>query len=243
MTVALVSRWRDYRGVWREGTSGSIQWRRDARNPGKREEREAGWQGGSAQPLTSAGSGAVTEGEHESMTTALKDVKDKFRRSSLQRVEANYSSSEPRPLGSYAVLLATYMSSVIGMVAVGRARATRLPERLTPSDLALLTVGTYRASRLVAKDTVTSVARAPFTEFKESGGPSEVNEQARGSGMRHAAGELISCPFCVSMWVATAGAFGMVAFPKATRLICSVLAVVAGSDALQYGHSALQKAD
>ena len=159
----------------------------------------------------------------------------------LRRLERRYASGEERPLGSYAALLGTYVSLVGGMVAAGRSRGVRLPERLPAADLALLGLATFRAARLVTKDSVTSVARAPFTRYEEPAGAGEVHEEVIGTGPRHAVGELLSCPFCISVWLATAGVFGMVGFPRQTRLACSVLAVSAASDALQFAHTALHE--
>jgi len=134
-----------------------------------------------------------------------------------------------------------YATSVGAMVAAARARGARAPERLAGTDLALLTVGTFRASRLITKDSVTSFVRAPFTRYEGSAGEGEVQEAVAGRGLRHAAGELVSCPFCIAVWLASVGMFGMIVFPRAARTVCSTLAVVAGSDLLQYGYSALKE--
>lgn len=158
----------------------------------------------------------------------------------LRRWERRYAAGAERPLGSYAGLLATYAGLVGGLVATGRSRGARLPERVPLEDLALLAVGTFRASRLVTKDSVTAVARAPFTRFEEPAGPGEVHEEVVGTGAQHAVGELLSCPFCISVWMATVGVFGMVVFPRQARVTCSVLGVSAVSDALQFAYSALQ---
>ncbi len=160
----------------------------------------------------------------------------------LKRVEQRYSRGEERPLGSYAGLLATYLTAVSALIFAGRVRRVRLPERIPASDLALLTIGVFRASRLITKDSVTAVARAPFTEFKEPAGHGEVNEEVIGTGLRHAVGELISCPFCISVWLATVGMFAMLASPRATRVVCSILSAVAGADALQFAYSAMGQA-
>ena len=76
-------------------------------------------------------------------------------------------------------------------------RGRRLPERIGASDLLLLGVATYKLSRLISKDSVTSVIRASFAEFQGPAGLNEVNEQPRGSGVQHALGELLTCPFCL----------------------------------------------
>lgn len=162
--------------------------------------------------------------------------------SELGEWERRYAGQTERPLGSYAALLATYLSTVLSMIALSRARRVRVPARLPAADLALLTAGVFRASRLITKDSVTAVVRAPFTEYVGPAGHGEVNEEVVGTGPRHAVGELVSCPFCISVWLATVGMFGMLAFPRATRTICSVLSAVAGADALQFVYSALGRA-
>lgn len=160
----------------------------------------------------------------------------------LRRWERRYAAGEERPLGSYAGLLVAYSTLTAGLVATGRARRGSLPERVPLADLAMLAVGTFRAARLVTKDSVTAVARAPFTRFEGPGAPGEVQEEVIGTGPRHAVGELLSCPFCISVWLATVGVFGMVVFPRQTRLVCSVFGVSAASDALQFAYSALHEA-
>ena len=57
-----------------------------------------------------------------------------------------------------------------------------------------------------------------------------------------AAGELITCPFCLAQWVATGLAAGLVFAPRATRLVMSTFSAVAGADFLQYAYASLQQA-
>jgi hypothetical protein len=107
---------------------------------------------------------------------------------------------------------------------------------MAPGDLALITVATHKASRLVAKDRVTSSVRAPFTRFEGDAGPGEVSEEARGSGLRRAIGELVICPYCIGLWIASAFAAGLVVAPHATRWVASVLSAMFGSDLLQIAY-------
>jgi hypothetical protein len=152
-----------------------------------------------------------------------------------------YAHGEARPIGSYGVILGIYAAMVGVLTLVVRRRRAPLPVRPAAADVALLGIATYRLSRLVTKDSVTAVVRAPFTQFEEAAGEGEVNESVRGTGWHHAVGELLSCPFCVAQWVATAFAFGLVLAPRATRLAATVLTAVTASDWLQFAHSALQR--
>jgi hypothetical protein len=69
-------------------------------------------------------------------------------------------------------------------------------------DLALLSLGTARLSRLITRDKVMRPLRAPFTvtQAEPSG---EVHEHAEGSGWTRAIGELITCPRCTALWAAS----------------------------------------
>jgi hypothetical protein len=121
-----------------------------------------------------------------------------------------------------------------GLFLLARARSGKgFPEKIGAGDLALAGVATHKLSRVIAKDRVTAPLRAPFTEFEEEGGPGEVEESPRGSGMRRAIGELLVCPFCLAQWVATALLGGLAVFPRATRFVCSIFAAVTISDFLQ----------
>jgi hypothetical protein len=155
-------------------------------------------------------------------------------------VLSGYAPGEDRPLRGYAVLMAAFSGATVAFSTWIRSSGRELPEQLRPGDLALVTVATHKAARLLAKDRVTSAVRAPFTSFEEDGGPGEVEERARGRGLRRAFGELLICPYCLSMWIATAFAAGLVIAPRPTRWAASVLTVVFGSDVLQAFYKKLE---
>jgi hypothetical protein len=117
-----------------------------------------------------------------------------------------------------------------------------LPERVESGDLALVAVATFKASRILARDRVTSAIRAPFSRFQDDAGPGEVDEAARGHGLRRVLGELLICPYCLDVWTATAFLGGLVAAPRPTRWIASVFAVVGAADALQIAYAKAESA-
>lgn len=147
-----------------------------------------------------------------------------------------HSPEQERPLGGYAVLMAAFSTLTAAFAAWMRVSDRELPERFSAGDLALITVATHKASRLIAKDRVTSAVRAPFTRFQDDAGPSEVSEAARGHGMRRAVGELIVCPYCLGLWIAAILAAGMVLAPRPTRWAASVLSALFGADVLQIAY-------
>lgn len=162
-------------------------------------------------------------------------------RRATQQVQRQYGRDD-HPLAGYLGVIGVYGAAVAALGAFGRARGHRLPKRVAASDLALLAVATHKVSRTISKDSVTSPLRAPFTKFEGAAGPGELQEQVRGTGVRKAVGELITCPFCLDQWVATGFLAGLVAAPRATRWLAATFAVRAGADALQFGYAALQKA-
>jgi hypothetical protein len=153
-----------------------------------------------------------------------------------------YRGDEDRPVESFAVLLAVYLTLVVVLGAVVRARGRELPERVTLEDLALVSVATHKVSRLVTKDPVTSPLRAPFARFAGRSADAELTEEVRGTGMRKAIGELVTCPFCVGQWVATALVYGLVLAPRATRLVAATFTALTASDFLHYLYSQAQQA-
>jgi len=118
------------------------------------------------------------------------------------------------------------------------ARRRKLPEGISLGDLALIGVATHKTSRALAKDRVTAPLRAPFTEHEGRGGPGELEESPRGSGFRHAVGELLVCPYCLDQWLATGFAVGLVTAPRVTRFVAGIMASVAISDFLQIAYKA-----
>jgi uncharacterized protein DUF1360 len=159
-------------------------------------------------------------------------------------VARDYRDGKDRPLGGYVAVLAVFGALLAAAAGTAAALGRRLPEQPRPWDLVLLTLGTHKLSRTLSKDAVTSPLRAPFTRYADTGGPAEVMEEARhDSGLRHALGELVTCPFCLDMWVATGFMIGLVFAPRCTRLVAGTFSVLAGADLLQLGYAKAQSAN
>ena len=56
------------------------------------------------------------------------------------------------------------------------------------------------------------------------------------------AGELVTCPFCTGVWVATGFGAGLICLPRTTRIAMGTLAALAGADILQFVHTWLDRA-
>ena len=148
-----------------------------------------------------------------------------------------HSPNQERPLGGYAVLTGSFLALTAGFAAWFRSSGRQLPDEVGNRDLLLGAVASFKASRVVTRDRVTSTIRAPFTRFQGDAGPSEVNEAARGRGLRRAIGEALVCPYCFDVWVASAYLAGLASAPRATRWIASGFALVSVADVLQIAYA------
>lgn len=160
------------------------------------------------------------------MTTALQDTAP----------FTDHAAQKDRPLGGYATLTATFLAAWGSFAAWFTTSGRSLPDAIEASDLALAAVATHKVARLIAKDRVTSTFRAPFTRYQEDSGAGEVEEEARGRGLRRAIGELLVCPFCLGLWVASAFTAGLLVAPRATRWFGFVVAAESGADVLQLAY-------
>src|SRR5689334_17408388 len=126
-------------------------------------------------------------------------------------------ADDERPLAGYAMVMAAYAGVAAAVAGLARLTGRRLPERPAPADLSLLAVSTHNNTRLLTTDAVTSPLRATVTKFEGPAGEAELNGSPRGTGARHAIGELLTCPFCTAVWVAGGLAAGLVFAPRLTR--------------------------
>jgi hypothetical protein len=149
----------------------------------------------------------------------------------LQDVATGYGNPEA-PLGAYAGLVTGFLGAGTALVAAARHRGAR--DRLAAGDIVLAAVAVHRLSRVVTKDRVTSVLRAPFTEYEGPGAPGEVEEHARrSSGPALALGQLLTCPYCIGEWAALGMTAGFTFAPRATRALATVLTIAAAADLMQ----------
>ncbi|MFJ3718219.1 DUF1360 domain-containing protein [Streptomyces sp. NPDC090057] len=155
--------------------------------------------------------------------------------------DAQYGDRGEDPLGGYAALVSVFVTGVGAYAVVARRRGVTLPRELPPWDVALLGTATYKVSRLLTRDRITSFLRAPFTRRAEEGKAGEVVDEPRGTGMRRAVGDLLACPFCTSAWVATALMCSYAASPRLTRLVGGGFGALTVADWLQYAWTWTQR--
>ena len=158
----------------------------------------------------------------------------------LQQVDSAFAAAtadyadEPKPLGAYLTLLGAFGALVSGLTGVMWLTKTSLPKKPKPGEILLLGIAAHKLARLITKDLVTAPLRAPFVTFKEEAGEGEVEEESRrDGGIKEAIGDLVTCPYCIAVWIATPLWFGMALAPRLTRFIASILATVTTADFMQ----------
>jgi hypothetical protein len=149
-------------------------------------------------------------------------------------------SHEAPPLRSYALFSGVWAAGLVGGLAAARRSGRALPP-VSAGDVLLVGTASHKLSRVVTKDKVAAFVRAPFTEYQGPGGPAEVEERARGTGLRRALGELLVCPYCLGLWMATALELGLIFAPRVTRLIAATFTAITIADFLQIAYKAAEK--
>jgi Protein of unknown function (DUF1360) len=125
----------------------------------------------------------------------------------------------------YAALSAGY-GALLGAVVLG---ARQHPDPLLREEIPALALATFALSKLVAKEKVETWVREPFVEDTPQG------RRPKGTRLRYAVGELLSCTRCIGAW----SSLGLVALrvtrPREAKVVTTVLATSALNDFLQTG--------
>jgi hypothetical protein len=130
--------------------------------------------------------------------------------------------TEPR---DYAAL-----NAVWGALATGVLLATR--EDAPPaSELPVFGLATFALTKALAKEKVGTWVRDPLVD--------ETTRRPKGSGLRYAAGELLTCTRCLGTWSSLGLIALRVARPREGRIVASVLATAGINDWLQGGFNLL----
>jgi Protein of unknown function (DUF1360) len=156
-----------------------------------------------------------------------------------EEIFEEYKRGEDIPLFSYGVLAGVFNLAFAVFLLAARVTGRSIPERVDAEDIALLGMATHKLSLVGSQDAITSPLRAPFTELREKQSPKNVDEKPRGEGLRRSVGELLTCKFCLSVWIASFFTYGLVLAPRVTRLVAAVFAVVTVSDHLHQIYKAL----
>ena len=146
------------------------------------------------------------------------------------------SPPQSPPYRAYAAIATTFVAG-LGVVS-GLAAARRRPlQEFTPIDLTMLGLATFKASRTVARDKVTSFVRDPFVEGDAWEGEDE--QPVHDTELKQAIGELVTCTRCIGTWIGAGLATTQILAPRTGRLLTSVLAAGALNDFMLAGFAAL----
>jgi hypothetical protein len=89
-------------------------------------------------------------------------------------------------------------------------------------------VSAWPAKRSAAsrpKDEVTSWVRAPVTRDADA-------SETKPEGVERVLGELVTCPYCVSLWTASGLSYALVLYPRQTRVVATIFGAQAVADFL-----------
>ena len=145
------------------------------------------------------------------------------------------TSTKAPPYGSYAAIMAVFTGGLATAGAVARLLG-RDPRENTPLDLAVLGLASFKASRTIARDEVTSFLREPFVEGEAHEGGEEPIETG---DMRQAIGELVTCSRCIGTWVAAGLASAQIVAPRFGRILTWTLAGAGLNDWMQAAFAAV----
>jgi hypothetical protein len=142
------------------------------------------------------------------------------------------SETDDRPVAAidYAALNAAYGSLLLTLVLAARQRSRDEVEPIAGRELAPLGLATFALAKLVVHEKVEAWVREPFVARTPEG-----DRRPRGSGLRYAMGELLTCTRCVGGWSALALVGLRVTSPPASRVVTGVLCASAINDFAQAG--------
>lgn len=129
----------------------------------------------------------------------------------------------------YAALSTTYAGLATGLLMLANRREADPPH---PAELVPLGIATFALSKLIAKEKVETWVREPFVEELPDG-----ERRPKGTRLRYAIGELLTCSRCVGGWSALALVGLRVTRPREARILTTVLSATAVNDFLQAGFS------
>lgn len=127
----------------------------------------------------------------------------------------------------YATLNAIYGALLTALVVTTRERAREEP--IQGRELVPIAAATFALAKVVAREKIGSWMREPFVEVEDG------VRHPRGTRLRRAVGELVTCTRCVGAWSALAVVGLRVSEPTTGRTVTNILAASAVNDWLQAG--------
>jgi len=139
------------------------------------------------------------------------------------------------PYRAYVAIMGTFAGGLAAAGAISRL-PDHDPQCQTALDFVVLAAASFKASRTLARDEVTSFLREPFTQETAHEG---AEEPVRSGDLYQAIGELITCSRCVGTWAAAGLATTQILAPRFGRILTWSLGAAAANDFLQAAFAAL----
>lgn len=137
------------------------------------------------------------------------------------------------PPRDYAVLSAGFATAVAALAVAARRRRGEVGSAQI-GELPALMLATFGLSRILVHERVAGWVRSPFVDEGAEGRP------ARGTGVRHAVGELVTCTRCTGVWVGAGLVGTRVLAPALGQTVMSVFAAAGANALLQAGFARLK---
>ena len=136
--------------------------------------------------------------------------------------------TDPAPVraSDYAALSAGW-GALLGAVLL--AARDKGDEPVRSAEVLPLGLAAFALSKLIAKEKVDAWVREPFVEEHPEG------RRPRGTGVRYAVGEMLTCTRCVGVWTAPGLTALRVTRPREARMVNAVLGASAINDVAQAG--------
>jgi hypothetical protein len=140
-----------------------------------------------------------------------------------------HRETDDRPVEptDYAALNAVYGTLLVAVLAGTRARAREEP--IEQRELIPIAMATFALAKVIAREKIGTWMREPFVEVENG------ERRPRGTRLRRAVGELVTCTRCVGAWSALAVVGLRAADPPTGKTVTTVLAASAANDWLQAG--------
>ena len=144
-------------------------------------------------------------------------------------------SATPTDTQDYALVAGAYgvLAGAVALAASRRRDGDAVPA--DPTELVLYGLATAGLTRVLSAEKIGTVVRAPFVEE-----PPEGERHPRGSGLRYAVGELLSCTRCLGSWSALGLVGARAVAPQPARVGATLLALSYVNSVLQSGFAAVR---
>lgn len=137
----------------------------------------------------------------------------------------------------WQLVFGVFFAMVVIMGAIILSTESRIPlTALTPLDLVLITLASWRLTRLFLYDSITRFIREQFYDVEVSGRGYMLEKPK--AGARRVLNELFTCPWCFGLWAATIVSFFYLLTPIAIFPVV-LLAISAVASMLQIGGNLL----